>query len=53
MLALSETMINVTKTFLPKQREYHAILESAWEKGWLTNRGDLVKSLETKLKNHL
>lgn len=46
-------MINVTKTFLPPQEEYNAILKRAWDNVWLTNRGDLVKELETKLKNHL
>ncbi|MCI2228377.1 DegT/DnrJ/EryC1/StrS family aminotransferase [Polaribacter sp. MSW13] len=46
-------MINVTKTFLPPQEEYQAILKSAWEKGWLTNRGELVKELEGKLKDYL
>ena len=46
-------MINVTKTFLPDQREFQDILERAWSSGWMTNRGVLVKELEEKLKNHL
>lgn len=46
-------MINVTKTFLPPQGEYQAILKKAWKKGWITNRGDLVKHLELELKSHL
>jgi dTDP-4-amino-4,6-dideoxygalactose transaminase len=46
-------MINVTKTFLPPQEEYNAILKRAWDKVWLTNRGDLVKELEFKLKDYL
>ena len=46
-------MINVTKTFLPPQEEYNAILKRAWDKGWLTNRGVLVKKLEDKLKKYL
>ncbi len=46
-------MINVTKTFLPKQSEYQAILKKAWDKEWLTNRGVLVKELEEKLKSYL
>lgn len=46
-------MINVTKTFLPPQEEYQAILKEAWDAGWITNRGPLVKKLETKLKEHL
>ncbi|MGC6429614.1 MAG: DegT/DnrJ/EryC1/StrS family aminotransferase [Jejuia sp.] len=45
--------INVTKTFLPKHLEYQAILSEAWDRGWLTNRGTLVKRLEQKLKTYL
>ncbi|WP_179348631.1 DegT/DnrJ/EryC1/StrS family aminotransferase [Winogradskyella pacifica] len=46
-------MINVTKTFLPEQSEYQAILKRAWDTGWMTNRGVLVKELEDKLKELL
>lgn len=46
-------MINVTKTFLPPQEEYNAILKKAWDKTWITNRGELVKELEQKLKEYL
>jgi dTDP-4-amino-4,6-dideoxygalactose transaminase len=46
-------MINVTKTFLPAQEEYQAILKKAWDTGWMTNRGVLVKELENKLQTYL
>ncbi len=46
-------MINVTKTFLPPQEEYNAILKRAWDKVWITNRGELVLELEQKLKGYL
>ncbi len=46
-------MINVTKTFLPPQSEYGAILKRAWDLGWLTNRGVLVQELESNLKEYL
>ncbi|WP_179319481.1 DegT/DnrJ/EryC1/StrS family aminotransferase [Winogradskyella helgolandensis] len=46
-------MINVTKTFLPLQVEYQAILKRAWDTGWMTNRGVLVQELEAKLKTYL
>lgn len=46
-------MIPVTKTFLPPQEEYQAILARAWDSGWITNRGELVKELEDKLKSYL
>jgi len=46
-------MINVTQTYLPPQEEYQAILKRAWDNKWLTNRGELVKELEGKLKTYL
>jgi dTDP-4-amino-4,6-dideoxygalactose transaminase len=46
-------MINVTKTFLPSQEEYNSYLKRAWDKEWLTNRGELTLELEEKLKKHL
>jgi dTDP-4-amino-4,6-dideoxygalactose transaminase len=46
-------MINITKTFLPPFDEYAAILKRAWDKGWITNHGELVQELEAKLKAYL
>jgi dTDP-4-amino-4,6-dideoxygalactose transaminase len=46
-------MINVTKTFLPPQEEYQAILKRAWDTGWMTNRGVLVQELEASIKAYL
>jgi dTDP-4-amino-4,6-dideoxygalactose transaminase len=46
-------MIQVTKTFLPPIKEYQAMLQRAWDKQWLTNRGELVLELEDKLKSYL
>lgn len=46
-------MINVTKTFLPPQEEYQAVLKRAWDTGWMTNRGELVQELEAILKSYL
>ena len=46
-------MIPVKKTFLPPIEEYHAVLKVAWDKQWITNRGELVLSLEEKLKSYL
>lgn len=46
-------MINVTKTFLPPQQEYGVILKRAWDLGWITNRGSLVRELESKLADYL
>jgi dTDP-4-amino-4,6-dideoxygalactose transaminase len=45
--------INVTKTFLPPVEEYHAMLQRAWDKSWITNNGELVIELEEKLKKLL
>lgn len=46
-------MINITQTYLPPQEEYQAILKRAWDNHWLTNRGELIKELEEKLKGFL
>lgn len=46
-------MINVTKTFFPPLEEYTKQLERIWQNQWLTNRGELVKELEEKLKKYL
>jgi dTDP-4-amino-4,6-dideoxygalactose transaminase len=46
-------MINVTKTFFPPIEEYQKQLERIWKNEWLTNRGELVMELETKLKEKL
>ncbi|UFH34140.1 DegT/DnrJ/EryC1/StrS family aminotransferase [Flavobacterium acetivorans] len=46
-------MINVTQTFLPPQEEYNKIVKRAWDKIWLTNRGELTLELESKLKKYL
>ena len=46
-------MITVTKTFLPPQEEYNQLVKRAWDKQWLTNRGELVLELEEQLKAYL
>jgi dTDP-4-amino-4,6-dideoxygalactose transaminase len=46
-------MINVTKTFFPPLEEYTKQVERIWKNQWLTNRGELVRELEDKLKEHL
>jgi dTDP-4-amino-4,6-dideoxygalactose transaminase len=46
-------MILVTKSFLPPMEEYIAALKVAWDKGWITNNGELVQELEARLKQFL
>ncbi|MEX1190552.1 MAG: DegT/DnrJ/EryC1/StrS family aminotransferase [Brumimicrobium sp.] len=46
-------MIPVTKSFLPPMEEYTAQVQRAFDKGWLTNRGELVQELEAKLRAYL
>ncbi|MEJ7820752.1 MAG: DegT/DnrJ/EryC1/StrS family aminotransferase [Chitinophagaceae bacterium] len=46
-------MINVTKTYLPPFEEYAAVIKRAWDKGQITNNGELVQELEQKLKDYL
>lgn len=43
-------MIPVTKTFLPPIEEYTALLQTAWNSAWITNRGALLRKLEEDLK---
>ncbi|WP_417196210.1 DegT/DnrJ/EryC1/StrS family aminotransferase [Bizionia sp.] len=46
-------MINVTQSFLPPIQEFEAILKGAWDKKWMTNRGELLLELESKLSTYL
>jgi dTDP-4-amino-4,6-dideoxygalactose transaminase len=46
-------MIPVTKSFIPTIEEYTFQLQRAFDNQWLTNRGQLVQELESKLKNYL
>lgn len=46
-------MIPVTKSFLPPIEEYMSYVKKAYDNQWLTNRGELVVSLENKLKDFL
>ncbi len=46
-------MVPVTKSFLPPIAEYQGWVEKAYANQWLTNRGELVKDLEQKLKSYL
>ena len=46
-------MTSVTQTFLPPIEEYQIQVKRAWDKRWLTNRGQLVIELELKLKKYL
>ena len=46
-------MIPVTKTFFPPLKDYQHQLERIWENEWLTNRGELVRELEFKIKQDL
>ena len=50
---MGKTMINVTKAFLPPIEEYTKQVQRAWDNAWLTNRGELLLELESKLKNYL
>ena len=46
-------MIPVTKSFLPPIEEYMTQVKRAYDNEWLTNRGELVRELESKLTNYL
>ena len=42
-------MIPVTRPFLPPKKEVYRLLDSIWERNWLTNNGPFVNELELKL----
>lgn len=46
-------MIPVTKSFLPPIQEYVTQVQRAFDNQWITNRGELVVELETKVSNYL
>ena len=46
-------MIPVTKSFIPPIEEYTAQVERAFKNEWLTNRGELVLELESKIEDYL
>ena len=48
-----QTMINVTKTFLPPIEDYVKYLEKIWDTNQITNNGPLVQEIEIKLKKFL
>ena len=50
---MSNQRINVTESFVPKMDEYGSYLKRAFDKKWLTNRGELTLELEERLKSHL
>lgn len=45
--------IPVTKSFLPPIEDYTSQVSRAFDNNWLTNRGELVLELESKLKKYL
>lgn len=48
-----DRIIRVTKSFLPSQAEYQSYLQKVWESNWLTNDGELLQTLESRLEQFL
>ena len=46
-------MIPVTKSYLPDKEKFISYVDQIYERGWLTNNGQLVRELENKLKDYL
>jgi dTDP-4-amino-4,6-dideoxygalactose transaminase len=46
-------MLNVTKPYFPPFEEYSKYLKRVWVNEWLTNRGELLLELESKLIKYL
>ena len=47
------TRINVTKSQMPDRERFHAYVDQILDSGWLTNRGQCVRELESKLEEYL
>ena len=47
------TRINVTKSQMPDRVRFHAYVDQILDSGWLTNRGQCVRELESKLEEYL
>jgi len=45
--------INVTQSHIPDREKFHAYVDRILDSGWLTNRGELVQELETRLAEYL
>lgn len=46
-------MINVTKAYLPEKIKYKKYIDKIYESGWLTNNGNLLRELESRLQAYL
>ena len=47
------SIINVTRPYLPNQDEYDKLVKEIWNSHWLTNDGPKLNVLEHDLKNYL
>jgi len=45
--------INVTQSLLPNRKRFHTYIDQILDSGWLTNRGQSVQKLESKLEEYL
>lgn len=50
---MTKNIIPVTKSFVPPLKEYTRQVKRAFDNQWLTNRGELVLELESKLQEYL
>jgi dTDP-4-amino-4,6-dideoxygalactose transaminase len=53
LIGTTNNMIPVTKSFIPPIEEYAAQVNRAFKNEWLTNRGELVIELESKIEKYL
>lgn len=50
---MGDTMITVTKTYLPNKNKYIEKIDEIYDSGWVTNNGQMVKKLEERLEKYL
>jgi len=46
-------MINVTKSYLPDINKYKGYIDQIYESGWLTNNGQLLRTLQKQISEYL
>jgi dTDP-4-amino-4,6-dideoxygalactose transaminase len=50
---MNNRKLNVTESFIPAMEAYTQYLQRAFDSKWLTNRSELTRELEGKLKHFL
>lgn len=50
---MNDKLVPVTKPYLPSREKFDKYIDGVYERGWLTNNGQLVQELTQRLENYL